>query len=229
MMANYTARVENIAADSNKLHPGNEPLVLELATLLTTYPPPFVHIHDHHTPRLTGALLRHLLKGLSDIDASAFSTSENVPRLAVAHLDAIACFTPRLFFDNALNQLARWRPTWEEGCENWGSENALRYNDSLDGFIHGLQALKDEILVEGDETPAKKGRGKKGKGKEVESQKPEVRLVLVVEHAERIKDNVPDLLVPLTRLAEIVSCFCPTVFQSLISVVACRHHDYLRL
>ena len=33
----------------------------------------------------------------------------------------------------------------------------------------------------------------------------ERRFVLFIEHAERLKDSMPDLLVPLTRLAEIVS------------------------
>jgi hypothetical protein len=30
-------------------------------------------------------------------------------------------------------------------------------------------------------------------------------MVLLVERAERLKDNLPDLVVPLTRLAELVS------------------------
>ena len=41
----------------------------------------------------------------------------------------------------------------------------------------------------------------------------ERRFVLFIEHAERLKDSMPDLLVPLTRFAEVVSvllwhCFC---------------------
>jgi hypothetical protein len=31
-------------------------------------------------------------------------------------------------------------------------------------------------------------------------------MVLLIERAERLKDNLPDLIVPLTRLAELVSC-----------------------
>ncbi|VDC07126.1 unnamed protein product [Peniophora sp. CBMAI 1063] len=213
-MSSYTTRVDSVASDTIKRHPGNEGLISELATLLTTFPPPFIHIHDPNTPRLTGALLRHLLGGLSDIDASTFPASDGAPRLTVAHLDAIACFAPRLFFDNALNQLARWRPTWEEGCENWGSDQPLRFNDSVDGFIHGLQALRDDMLADGDVMAAKKMKGKKGKGKEVDVQRPDVRLILVIEHAERIKDGLSDLLIPLTRLAEISRVDVATVFVS---------------
>ena len=69
----------------------------------------------------------------------------------------------------------------------------------------------------------------KGKGKEVEVPKPEVRLVLVVERTERIRDGTADLLIPLTRLAEIVSDLSFDVYYVLIVVVACRCDNHLRV
>jgi len=95
-----------------------------------------------------------------------------------------------------LNALSGWTPKWEDGCENWGAGE--RYNENVDAFVHGLRAVSAELSASG------KG---KGKGKEQEGMGEEVRLVIMVERAERLKDNLPDLVVPLTRLAELVSCF----------------------
>ena len=59
-----------------------------------------------------------------------------------------------------------------------------------------------------------KGKGKaKGKGRaaeepedvEMKEAASERRFVLIIERAERLKESMPDLLIPLTRLAEIVS------------------------
>ena len=59
----------------------------------------------------------------------------------------------------------------------------MRWNDTFDGFVLGLRA----------------GHAYLGKGKEKEG---DVRLVVVLERAERL---IPELMVPLTRLAELVS------------------------
>ena len=66
---------------------------------------------------------------------------------------------------------------------NWGADDEVRSNDTFDGFMHGLRAVHAYL----------------GKGKEKEG---DVRLVIVVERAERL---IPELMAPLTRLAELVS------------------------
>jgi hypothetical protein len=65
---------------------------------------------------------------------------------------------------------------------NWGADGGVRWNDTFDRFMHGLRAVHTYL----------------GKGKEKEG---DVRLVVVVERAER---PIPELMVPLTRLAELV-------------------------
>ena len=66
---------------------------------------------------------------------------------------------------------------------NWGADNGVRWNDTFDGFVHGLRAVHAYL----------------GKGKEKDA---DLRLVVVVERAERL---IPEFMVPLTRLAELVA------------------------
>jgi origin recognition complex subunit 5 len=63
----------------------------------------------------------------------------------------------------------------------------MRWNDTFGGFLHGLPAVHAYL-----------GTGKEG----------DVRLVIVVGHAERL---IPELMVPLTRLPELVSSFVSVV------------------
>lgn len=94
-------------------------------------------------------------------------------------------------------------------------KQAQRFNDNVDGFLHGLVALRERLgkevagIAHAAKEHANANANGKGKGKKKEVpvlEPPEIRLVLVVERAERLKDNLPDLIVPLTRLAELVSC-----------------------
>ncbi|KAL1693168.1 origin recognition complex subunit 5 C-terminus-domain-containing protein [Schizophyllum commune] len=89
-----------------------------------------------------------------------------------AVVNAVACFTARLLFDAIINDLADWTPDWENDCTSWGDG---KWGENLDGFIHGLQTFSAE-------------------------QKPSPRLIIALEHAERIP---ADLLVPLTELAKL--------------------------
>lgn len=109
-------------------------------------------------------------------------------------------------------------------------ETGTRYNDGVDGFVEGLRALGREIerfmgeevdnanaqSGAGGKTTRGKGKGKtvngkgKGKGKGKEDDKTRrtargVRMFLVIERAERLKESMPEMIVPLTRLAELVS------------------------
>ncbi|TFY54403.1 hypothetical protein EVG20_g9717, partial [Dentipellis fragilis] len=238
----------------------------------TTCPPHFIHVHDPLAPRATAALLTHALTTLASFPPSAFPDTrldsdsgsdadtdtgsepqqqqQLLPHIAAAHIDAVACFTPRLFFDTALNGLARWRPRWEDGARCWGAEDgAERYNDGVDGFMHGLRALRTELarremLVEEErekeasgsgkgkgKSPTKprggargRGRGRGGGGRAqereravLEKHESAVRMVLVVERAERLRDTLPDLLVPLTRLAELSRVDITTIFLSQVN------------
>lgn len=110
----------------------------------------------------------------------------------------MVCFTARAFYDKALNALAGFQPNWEDGSENWSDESGQRWNESVDGFVHGLRAVYADAV----------NMGKEGEGSQQTGDRrgdSDVRMILVIERAERLKDTLPDLLVPLTRLAELVS------------------------
>jgi origin recognition complex subunit 5 len=127
------------------------------------------------------------------------SQAPNSPGLHFAHVNAVTCFTSRLFYDSVLNALADWHPTWEDGCENWsagGSEQ--RVNDGLDGFLHGLRAIATAS------TPML-GATRKGKEKAVENAERDTRLIVAVDKPERLKESLPDLFIPLTKLNDLVS------------------------
>lgn len=174
---------------------GYETLLAHLSTLVDAAPPPFIHVHDPHTPRISASLLRSLARRPQTQDPS-FPT----PHIAYACVNAVACFTPRLFYDTALNALAGWTPKWETGCENWTDDTGQRFNDSVDAFVHGLRAVHAWL----GQSASSSKLSAKAKGKARDNGNS-VRLVLIVERAERLKDNVPDLIVPLTRLAELVN------------------------
>lgn len=184
---------------ASSTRPGHyETIAAQLTTLLDINALPFVYLYDSDSPRLASSCVRNMLQKMS----------ERTPHLSYAFANAVACFTPRLFFDTVINALARHTPSWEDGCENWAgpSGEGMRWNESLDTFFHGLRAVAAD--VEKNEPGPSATRGGKGKARERvngDTRGGKCRLVLVVERPERLKDNMPELLVPLTRLAELVS------------------------
>jgi origin recognition complex subunit 5 len=182
--------------------PGYEQFCDDLWTLLSSYPPPFIYIQDTESTRTTFSVVHELLRSLSDAPPS-----ESSSKIYYARVDAISCFTPRLIFETVIHSLVGWEPRWEEGCAIWkpGGDSVrleLRWNENLDTFLHGLRAAHAHlcervVLGSGNE----KG---KGKGKAKEEMFDNVRFVIVVERPERLKEGHPELMVPFTRLAELV-------------------------
>ncbi|KAG5645389.1 hypothetical protein DXG03_006342 [Asterophora parasitica] len=176
---------------------GYEQLSEEISSLVAFFPPPFLYINDATSPRVTGSAV-----------ASAVDDAQKRPdsstRVQFAKVNAVACFTARLLYDSILNALTGWKPTWDEGCANWSLEaDSQRLNDTFDGFIHGLCAVSAHL------------RQGKGKGKErMRLEEKNVRLVIIIEHAERLKETLPELLVPLTRLAELTQLDLTVIFIS---------------
>lgn len=166
----------------------------EVSEIVGSYPPPFVYVHDPHTTRIA----------TSTVVSTLSTLRSNGANIAFAHVNAVACFTPRLLYDTALNALAGWSPDWEDGCANWTGPlegTSQRFNESFDGFTHGIRAVYNELLQK-HEGSTMNG---KGKNKATVQSLPDLRLVLVIEDAERLKENMPDILAPLTRLHELVS------------------------
>ena len=183
---------------------GYEKVVEELSALVSLYPPPFIYINDPVSPRVTASVVDYMLETSLDVSLG--------PSIKIRHakVNAISCFSARLLYDSILNTLSRWNASWDDGCANWNTGNEERWNENFDGFIHGLCALQAQLSG---------GEGDRGKGREKEKKRSEggaeVRLVIVIERAERLKETLPDLIVPLTRLAELV--------RDLISSLEKRH------
>lgn len=172
--------------------PGYEKFTSHITSVTSTFVLPFLYITDRRNPRITASLLNQICRNSGDCSTTHF-----------AHINATACFTARLFYDTVLNALARWEVAWENGCQNWPGEDGKKYNDSIDSFLHGLRNLRN-----------KSWEGKaKGNGRIVDE---EPNMVLLIERAERLKDNLPDLIVPLTRLAELSQVKITTIFLSSV-------------
>ena len=166
----------------------------ELSELVASYPPPFIYVHDPHTSRIA----------TSTVVSTLSTLKTNGANIAFAHANAVACFTPRLLYDTALNALAGWSPDWEDGCANWTGPlegTSQRFNESFDGFTHGVRAVYNELIAKHEDSAV----NGKGKNKAAVERLPDLRLVLVIEDAECMKENMPDIIAPLTRLHELVS------------------------
>ena len=162
--------------------PGYESFASLFTDLLATSPPPFIYIHDAATPHITSKAV-----------SSVLATFPDKQPFLHAIVNASTCFTARLLYDTVIRKLAGWTPTWESGCQLWGDQ---RWNDSFDGFIHGLKA----ISVERSKRSTAKTRGG--------NTQSTPKIAIVIERAESLKEYLPDLLVPLSRLAESVSWIC---------------------
>lgn len=154
---------------------------------LSGHIPPFIYVTDHLSPRLSTLAITSALDCVATIRNTGKGNGKEFLRFAC--VDAIECFTPRLFYDTVLNAFAKWQPDWDEGCSNWGGAEGARWNESVGTFVQGLQALLADIA------------GRDGEETDPESA---CRLVFVIENAERLKGNIPELVIPLTRLAELV-------------------------
>lgn len=170
--------------------PGYEKFISHITSVTSSFVLPFLYITDRHNPRITASLLNQIYLNGGDCSRARF-----------AHINATACFTARLLYDTILNALAGWEVAWENGCQNWPDEDGKRYNDSIDSFLHGLRNLRNKF---------REGKAK-GNGSTVDE---EPTMVLLVERAERLKDNLPDLIVPLTRLAELSQVKITTILLS---------------
>jgi origin recognition complex subunit 5 len=185
--------VDDCLARLSEENPGFDDLVFQITTLISTHPPPFIYINSPASPRVTSLVVSAVLSTLSD------RPSTSNLRIRYAHANGVACFTPRLLYDSVLNSLANWKVNWDDGCRNWAADGEKPiWNENLDSFLHGLKAVHAELANSSLS-------GGKNKGK-----KPKVhvnRMVLLIERAERLKETMPDIIVPLTRLAELVSFF----------------------
>lgn len=153
-----------------------------LASLLSLYPPPFLHIHDpQNNFKYTDSL-----------------SSLHQSRRAFISIDSTECISQRVLFSRVINGLAKWTVEWEENCESWGGPVLGSWDSGFDAFAHALRELWREILKVKDNGDQERA--------ETPQERPD-SIVILFENCERLKDFVPTLFVPLTRLAELVSYF----------------------
>ncbi|KAI0300562.1 origin recognition complex subunit 5 C-terminus-domain-containing protein [Multifurca ochricompacta] len=190
-MTSHLEQLDYLTKEISNSFPGNEALISQLTTLITACPPTFTYINDPYTPRVTASLVNTLISSLSAVDATFFD-DDVTPIIASAQVNAIACFTSRLFYDTTFNCLAKWRPRWEDGCENWPG--------AVNGLSSGGAGLSSPLKGGGEASLLNTAKA--------------VRMVLVVDRAERLTESLPELLVPLTRLAELSKVDIHTIFIS---------------
>ena len=193
---------------------GYEQFSSELSTLLSTYPPPFIYIQDSESFKSTCQVVNSVISTIEQVPppsspSSLFSSSSSIPSSIIhsTRIDAVSTFTTRLLFESVINSLAGWDVTWENGCSNWHpnadegeQEIDPRWNENVDTFIHALRAVHGHLCRQHG---ISRGKGK-GKAIQNDSTSEDIRLVIVIERAERLKETNPELVVPLTRLAEMV-------------------------
>lgn len=169
-------------------------LSTELGTLLSLTPPPFIYIRSDLS-RVSSEIVLGVLRQLEGRGEPPRTDT----KFHFAHIDAIVSFTPRLLYDNILNALAGWEPIWAaDDCLNWNTgDGTNRWNESIDGFFHGLQVL-NQVLRDEKIDVVESGRD----GDHAPS--IQHRLVIFIDRAERLRETAPDLLVPFARLAELV-------------------------
>ncbi|KAJ7705585.1 putative origin recognition complex, subunit 5-like protein [Mycena rosella] len=185
-------------------YPGYDGLVAEILSLVSARAPSFIYVNDPVSPRTAAFVVNSAISSLAQ-------ASPDVPsRVNHAQVNAVACLTPRMLYDSVLNQLAEWDVKWADGCANWSGDDDQRWNDNLDGFLHGLTAVhsfirrKHPVIIN------------KGKSKETEDDLAG-QFVIVVERAERLQEQMSDLLVPLARLAELSQLDLSVIFVSDIA------------
>ncbi|CAE6420398.1 unnamed protein product [Rhizoctonia solani] len=180
--------------DINQYYPGRSNILSHLSILLAVAPPPFMHIFDPHTPRTTCRLIASLLDLLSSSD------DPELKPLRYACVDAREVISARQFYDRAINAFAGHRPTRTNGYENWASGT---WSDSFDSFMAGLREIGKifaEKIKSDDDTMDITETSDQDSG-----QATGCNLVLVVENANYLSGPLKELLVPLTRLSEMVT------------------------
>lgn len=183
---------KELTSQLSRQYPAHSELFSLLVPLsLSGHIPPFVYVTDERNQRLAVDAITSTLTRAAEIHRKRASNKE---ALRFACIDAMQCLTSRLFFDTALNALAKFEPDWNKGSSYWGGAQGARWNESVGGFAQGLQAVLADIARENGEDSAEGDK---------------CSLVLVVENADRLEGNVPELVVPLTRLAELVRGLLP--------------------
>ncbi|KAG8999673.1 hypothetical protein FRB90_012025 [Tulasnella sp. 427] len=157
----------------------------QLVELLQLHPPPFIFVHDPLNARPAPS---------SFLQSTLQSTNSHVLPISI---DCNECFTSKTIFHAIINQIAGWTPELDPKGKavSWSNRHVSKWDKSFDSFVEALKVAYDET----------KGSRKSRK---------DLNLVLMFMNAERLKETVPALIVPLTRLRELAQMPVTTIFLS---------------
>ncbi|QRV83547.1 origin recognition complex, subunit 5-like [Ceratobasidium sp. AG-Ba] len=176
-------------------YPGRTNILNHLSLLMAVAPPPFMHIFDPHTPRITCQLIASVL------DAIATSDNSDIKPLRYASVDAREILAARQFYDRAINAFAGHRPTRASGYENWAGGT---WSDCFDSFAAGLREIGKIHSLAGGKVKAEGETMEIAETSDQAENDDNCNLILVVENVNYLNGTLKELLVPLTRLSEMV-------------------------
>jgi hypothetical protein len=122
-------------------------------------------------------------------------------------IDCIECITPRVLYTRIINGLASWSVSWDNGCECWGGKRNGNWDTSWDAFIQALTVLVRQLqTIEAD-----------------------ARFILLLRNSDRMRDLLPNAIIPLTRLSELVKLLVYLISTTLTSrpTVKLARYDHL--
>ncbi|KDQ16821.1 hypothetical protein BOTBODRAFT_30718 [Botryobasidium botryosum FD-172 SS1] len=172
------------------------PSLARLSTLLAFQPPPFVFVHDPFDSLALYDFVGNISAGEADM------------QLAFAQVNAVECFNPRVLYTRIVNALAAWEPIWRTGGECWGGTERGQWDPSWDTFVETLRQLRQHLTLN------EKGIANPSEPLAQLPSNEGPHFVVVFEKAERLKDLLPSLLIPLTRLSELAHIPITTIFHS---------------
>ncbi|KAH7099954.1 origin recognition complex subunit 5 C-terminus-domain-containing protein [Auriculariales sp. MPI-PUGE-AT-0066] len=209
-------------------HPGRAQVINELTHLLA-YPgcvPPFLFVQDAFCPRRTRLLLEDILR---------------VTKARTAVVRAQAATTQHAVFEAVLQQLM-YDPEGMQLQKEWNKGWTNSVDGFCAGLREILGSTSENEVVVRPSSPTKKAAAKsrsksrspkKSPAKRKQAVDPEDDeedaaamdvdpvveessgpVVLVIDAAEHLRDHLPDLLVPVSRLAELARIDITTIFIS---------------
>lgn len=156
----------------------------ELKLLLLAKSPSFIYIKDFSNNTSRPRDLLQDAKKL--VDNSAESSSGPIIRIKLAFVNAIAAFSQRILFDTLLNSFLQ-QLSIPVDHPIYSTKN-----DTMDDFLHNIRTLA--TLPES-------------------SSSSKTRLILVIERVQKLKQTLPRLITPLTKIAELVSIYLVEILK----------------
>ncbi|KAJ7582997.1 origin recognition complex subunit 5 C-terminus-domain-containing protein [Mycena floridula] len=129
--------------------------------------------------------------------ANVVSVLASIPSAQHVLANGVACFIAKLFFDTVIQGFTDLlSPQFEDDEPHKSIPN-------FDAFLHSLRTVHSQLTTGNI------------KGKQKAYDAPQT-MVIVIERAERLKDRLPELIVPLTRLRELSQLELSVIFISQV-------------